>query len=62
MPKLEEHTVVEDGDVMGYVRTNMVGSKVYFPICPVEEWEEMSEEEAEEAAKDVMFDHICWGY
>ena len=47
---------------MGYVRTNMVGSKEYFPICPVEEWEEMSEEEAEEAAKDVMFDHICWGY
>lgn len=60
--KIEEHTVIEGGEVMGYVMTDMVGSKVTFPICSVEEWEDMDAEQAEMYAQEAIFNCIEWGY
>ena len=62
MPKLEEHTTVEDGSVMGRVSTSMVGSDVTIEICSVEEWEEMTDKEAEELALEVMLQNVDWNY
>jgi len=63
MPKITNETV-EEGQVMGYVRTDMVGSKCTFPICSVEEWEAMSDSIAKEFAKDAMHESglMEWGY
>ena len=41
--------MIEDGFVMGAVSTSIVGSERTFPICTPEEYEEMTEEEAEQA-------------
>lgn len=62
--KIEEHTKIEGGYVMGFVQTNMVGSKVWFQICTVEEWEDATEEEAEEMAKEALFGSgaMEWSY
>ena len=62
MPKLEEHTTVKNGSVMGRVSTNMIGSEVTFEICSVEEWEELTEKEAEEIALEMMLQHVDWTY
>jgi len=64
MPKMTEYTVIEEGFVMGYVSTNMHGSKCTFPICSVEDWEELSEEEAEAFANDALHESgmLEWGY
>lgn len=64
MPKLNEWTTIEEGCVMGYVETNRVGSRCEFQICPVDEWLEMSEEEAEQVALEALWEsgQIEWGY
>lgn len=64
MPKIDEGTIVEDGMVLGYVYTWMVGSKCTFTIASVEEWEGMSDKEAEEAAMEALFcsGMMEWGY
>jgi len=64
MAKIEEWTKVEDGTVMGYVRTNKVGSDCEFEICSIEEWKELTEEEAEKLALDALWESgmIEWGY
>lgn len=64
MPKINEQTTVEDGSVMGYVRTHVHGSTCTFEICSIEEWEEMTEKEAEEAALQAMFEsgEMEWWY
>lgn len=64
MPKIAENTKVENGVVMGYVQTNMVGSKSWFEICPLEEWEELTEEDAEALALEAMWESgkVEWGY
>lgn len=64
MPKLEESTIVENGKVMGYVLTEKVGSKCFFPICSVEEWEEMDDSEAKEAGLEALWNSgmVEWGY
>ena len=48
--------MIEDGFVMGAVATNMVGSECTFPICTPEEYEQMTEEEAEQALTDSMWE------
>jgi hypothetical protein len=64
MPEIEEHTVVEDGMVMGYVRTDNKESECYFEILSVEEWILLSEEEAEKLAQGCLHDSgvMEWGY
>lgn len=55
MASLENRTV-EDGNVIGHVRTNRVGSDCEFAICSVAEWEEMTEDEANQALLDAAFE------
>jgi len=55
MPKITDSTTIEDGQVMGYVRTYTVGSECTFTICSVEDWEEMTDEEAEVVALDALY-------
>jgi len=64
MPKLEDHTVVEDGIVMGYVSTDKTGSECTFEICPVDEWLELTQEESEETARDAFYGSgvMAWGF
>lgn len=59
-----ENITVEDGWVIGYVRTNMVGSKCEFQICEVDEWIELTEEEASDSAREAMYESrmMEWGY
>jgi hypothetical protein len=56
MPQITESTIIEDGDVMGTVKTNRVGSECKFSICSVEEWEELSDEEAQKLATQALFE------
>jgi len=56
MPQITENTQIEDGYIMGTVRTNTVGSECTFPICSVEEWEQLTQEEAHEMALDMLFE------
>ena len=62
MPKLESHTMIEDGMVMGYV--NLDSGRGTFEICTVEEWVKMSEGEAEETARQAFNESgiVEWGY
>lgn len=64
MPKITEKTKVENGMVIGYVRTDKVGSTCTFAICPVDEWEEMDDKEAEQCALDALYESgmMEWGY
>jgi hypothetical protein len=63
MASLENRTI-EDGWVMGYVNTNLVGSRCEFQICEVSEWEELTEEEAGDSAREAMYESgmLEWGY
>ena len=56
MPKIEEHTQIEDDMVMGTVSTNKVGSETSFPICSVKEWILLDEFEA-----DTLLVEAMWG-
>lgn len=56
MPKITKKNTVEDGLIIGFVRTSIVGSTAEFEICTVEEWEEMTEEEAEETATTALYE------
>lgn len=47
--------------IKGFIKTDMVGSKCEFEEV-LEDGEEYTEEELEEIAKDVAFDHIEWNY
>ena len=51
-----EGLLIEDGFVMGAVSTSIVGSERTFPICTPEEYEEMTEEEAEQALINSMWE------
>jgi len=64
MPKITEHTLIEDGIVMGKVSTNLVGSECTFEICSVEEWEELSEKDGEKMAQEALFGSgmMEWNY
>jgi len=64
VPKITEHTVVESGYVIGYVKTNIVGSKCTFTICDIETWEELSDKEAESVANNALHESgmMEWGY
>lgn len=66
MPKITENSglTIEDGNVMGYVRTDKVGSKVTFIICTVEEWEDLPESECEKVAREALYESgvMEWGY
>lgn len=64
MPEITKDTTVREGTVYGHVRTMMVGSKMEFPICTVEEWKEMDADEAEQAAREAMWEsgNVEWGY
>lgn len=53
---------VQDGWVVGTVRTNKVGSKVEFLVCNVKSWEECTEEEAEEMFLEALMENIDAGY
>ena len=44
---------IQGGCVMGAVSTNKVGSECVFEVCPVEEWEALSDEEAEKLLQDA---------
>ena len=45
---------IEEGFIIGTVRTNKVGSECEFEICSVEEWEKLTEAEAEKLAIEAM--------
>ena len=49
---------IEDGQVIGTVRTNKIGSECEFPICTEEEYLIMSEEEREESLLEAMWDSV----
>lgn len=57
-----KNLTIEDGYVMGSVRTDLVGSRVTFPIIEIEDWEEMTEGEQELTAFNAMLENIDWGY
>jgi hypothetical protein len=46
---------VEDGVVMGTVKTDRVGSECEFEICSVEEWKTLTEEEQGKLAIEAMW-------
>lgn len=64
MPKIQEDTKIENGYVMGHVSTDIVGSRCEFEICRVEEWEELTAEDAEKVAQEALFGSglMEWGY
>lgn len=47
---------IEEGWVMGEVSTNKHGSKCTFPVCTVEEYEEMTEEELLKRLEETMWE------
>lgn len=59
-----KNRTIEDGMVMGHVSTNLVNSTCYFAICTVEEWEELTEDEADKMAQDALWEsgQVEWGY
>lgn len=64
MPKLKPENKTEDGMVLGYVETDKQGSRCFFEICTIEEWEILSEEEAEKSAREALHESgvFSWGY
>ena len=64
MPKITEQQYVSEGVVWGFVETNKVGSLCRFAICSVEEWEELDYEDAEQVAKEALYESgvFEWGY
>lgn len=61
MANLDDVTV-KDGWVMGYVSTGYAGCDREFEIVTVEDWLEMTQEEAEETAREALLDNIDWWY
>lgn len=51
-----KNLTIEDGWVMGTVSTNKVGSECTFPVCTVEEYEKMTEEESLKALEEAMWE------
>ena len=62
--KFLEGKIVEDGYLMGQVSTNMVGSKVTFPILLISELSEMDESDIDDELRSACFDSCVfeWGY
>jgi len=56
MAKIHPHTTIEDGMIMGKVSTNILGSECQFPVCPLSDYEKMTEEEAYEALEQAMWE------
>lgn len=54
MPKIEKHTKIENGVVLGTVEIDT--AEATFEICSVEEWEKLSEEKAEQLAFEALFE------
>lgn len=60
---LAAEVAMDDIEVVVYVRTDMVGSKVETTISfDRDEWESMSNKERDDACRDEMFKLISWGY
>lgn len=59
-----EYYKIEDGEVIGFVSTDKVGSHCEFTICSVEEAEEMDNDEFEQCAQEAMWGSgmMEWGY
>ncbi len=56
---------IENGSVIGFVRlANTIGDPEEFEICSIEEWKNMSKEEAEQAALVAKIESglIEWWY
>jgi hypothetical protein len=51
-----EGLLIEDGMVVGGVSTNKTYSECTFVVASVEEWEDMTQEQADEALADAAFD------
>ena len=47
---------IENGWVMGTVSTNKVGSDCTFPVCTVEDYKEMTEDQALKALEDALWE------
>ena len=64
MPKLTDQSIIIDGSVMGFVETDMQGSRTEFEICSVEEWLKLTPEQAEKVAKEALAESgvFEWGY
>lgn len=64
MAEITEDMKIENGYVVGYVRTDKVGSECEFIICSVEEWKEMTDDKAHETARDSMYESgmMEWGW
>lgn len=64
MAEITEDMKIKDGQVIGYVRTDNVGSKCEFVICSVDDWKGMTDDEAHEAARDAMYESgmMEWGW
>ena len=60
MAKIEDYFKIEGNTLIGTVRTNKVGSNSTFPVCSVEEWEKLTDDDAEELLFSIMLDHIEW--
>jgi len=49
--------------IRGYIKTNMVGSKVKFELeFDDEEWDDMSWQEQDEAVFEHAMNHVEWTY
>ena len=59
MAKKMKNLTIEDGWVMGTVSTNKHGSECTFPVCTVEEYEKMTEEESLKALEEAMWENGC---
>ena len=56
MPKITDDLTIEDGIVMGTVTTDVVGAKCTFAVCSLDEYLEMTDEEANKALVNAMWE------
>jgi hypothetical protein len=54
MPKITKNQIVRNGYVYGTLLTK-TGYYMEFKVCPVEQWEELDEEDARELTTEVMW-------
>ena len=51
-----EDLTIEEGWVMGEVSTNKHGSECTFPVCTIEEYEKMTEDELLKRLEEAMWE------
>lgn len=54
-----KNLTIENGWVMGKLSTKITGSEFTFPVCTVEEYEKMTEEESLKALEEAMWENGC---